>query len=238
MADKTTSKTTSHKDKKDKDRKMLASWTRNHQDAYRTKHPHESLLFTFLLDASPSMLGEKARALRQSFNMYLAWLKAHASPMALAEIRCFADYLEPPNMTPLGLLTPLTDGSYDPAQGSGTALYRAIGETCMTPYPDAQHILVVFTDGLDNRSADCGWTLANAHAALTERTKYAWLGVFLGAMPEALDIGQALGFAKGNCLLMTTDTIPDAFRSLTFATQRYLTAGPGQRKLLAQVGVF
>jgi hypothetical protein len=184
------------------------------------------------------MLGEKARVLRQSFNMYLAWLKAHASPMALADIRCFSDYVEPSSVVPLGQLTPLTEQSYDPAQGSGTALYRAIGETCMTPYPDGQHILVLFTDGEDNHSADSGWTLANAHAALAERVKTDWLAVFLGAMPEALAIGQALGFARGNCLLMTTDAIPDAFQSLTFATQRYLTAGPGQRKLLAQVGVF
>jgi hypothetical protein len=37
---------------------------------------------------------------------------------------------------------------------------------------------------------------------------------------------------------MRTDEIPQAFTTLTDATRRYLKAGPHERKLLTQAGVF
>lgn len=220
--------------------RMLSAWDSRQQARYREHNA--SLVFHFVLDASPSMLGRHASHLRASFNQYLLWLRAHADPMAMAEVRCFSDYLDPSHLVPLGMLTPLTEQSYDPRQGNGTALYRAIGETlttALTSRDGGQHCLVVFTDGLDNRSEQYHWSVSKVCEVLQVLVaQQAWLAVFLGAMPNALHVGQALGFARNNCLLMTTDHIPEAFTTLTTATQRYLQAGPQQRKLLTQAGVF
>jgi len=51
-------------------------------------------------------------------------------------------------------------------------------------------------------------------------------------------LGHQMGFARGNCLPLTTDQIPDAFKALTIATQKYLAAAPAERKLLAAGGIF
>jgi len=201
-----------------------------------------AVTFNFLLDASPSMRGQPEHDLRQSFNQYLAWLKTHASPMAMAAVRCFSSYLDPYSAVPLGQLQPLDERTYDPSGGDGTALYRAIGETCSdiaTGRGHGSQVLVVFTDGLDNISNVYGWTLEKTSDVLSGLVRtQGWLTVFLGAFPQALSVGRRLGFSAGNCLLLTTDQIPEAFRRLTKATERYLSAGPHQRKLLAQTGVF
>jgi len=223
-------------------KKMLSGWDDSRQFRYRAAHPDMSVVLNFLLDASPSMRGQPEIDLRQSFNMYLEWLKSHSSPMSMAAVRCFSSYLDPYSAVPMSQLAPLDKRTYDPSGGDGTALYRAIGETCSdiaTGRGSGQQVLVVFTDGLDNISNAYGWTLEKTRDVLRGllRTQ-GWLAVFLGAFPRALETGYRLGFSEGNCLMLSSDQIPEAFRRLTQATERYLAAGPGQRKLLAQTGVF
>src|SRR5215475_9674516 len=164
-------------------RKMLSAWDDSRQAHYRQLHG--SLSLHFVLDASPSMFGQRAKDLLTSFNVYLAWLKRHADPMSLAEVRCFSDYVEPSCPVPLGQLTPLTPQSYRPEDGNGTALYRAIGEVCTQAPMDGEHVLIVFTDGNDNLSKGVGWPLHKAAATLEAVTKQGWLAVFLGAMPRS-----------------------------------------------------
>jgi len=223
-------------------KKMLSGWDDSRQSRYRAAHPDMSVTCNFLLDASPSMRGQPERDLRQSFNQYLAWLQVHASPMSMAAVRCFSSYLDPYSAVPLSQLTPVDERTYDPSKGDGTALYRAIGETCSdiaTGRGSGQQILVTFTDGLDNTSNVYGWTMEKTRDVLSGLLRsQGWLAVFLGAFPQALEAGRLLGFSEGNCLMLSTDQIPEAFRRLTAATERYLSAGPGQRKLLAQTGVF
>ena len=221
------------------DAKQLRSWDAARQQQYRGQH--KSLYFHFLLDASPSMMGEEATALRRSFNMYLSWLQANAAPMSLAEVRCFSTKLDHAEAQALSTLQALTPKTYDPKyHGSGTALYRAIGETC-TPAMDipAHHLLIVFTDGMDNTSGVYGWTSEKVCTLLTTlQQKHDWLAVFLGAFKEAVGLGYTLGFARGNCLMFTTDQLPEAFEQLRRATQKYLAAAPPERKRLAAGGIF
>jgi len=223
-------------------KKMLSAWDDARQARYRAAHPEETLTLTFLLDASPSMQGQPACDLRRSFNLYMCWLQRQAPPLSMAAVRCFSSYLDPYSAVPLGQLTPLDERTYDPSSGDGTALYRAIGETCSaiaTGRSRGQQVLVVFTDGLDNSSPCYGWSLENTRDVLSGLLRReGWLAVFLGAFPQALEMGLRLGFHEGNCLLLSTDQIPEAFRRLTAATERYIAAGPHQRKLLAQTGVF
>ena len=223
------------------DTKMRQGWSPERQQQYRAKH--QALVFHFLLDASPSMCGQAENDLRRAFNMYLTWLQQHADPMSLAEVRCFSTPLDPGATVPLGTLKPLNGRTYNPAMhGSGTALYRAVGDTCTvasgaeTP---AQHVLVVFTDGYDNTSEEVGWTNGQVYTLLqTLQQQQNWLAIFLGALPDALEVGKSMGFQSGNCLEFTTDKIPEAFQRLMQATQKYLAASPQDRKLLAATGVF
>lgn len=217
----------------------LASWDTSKQTAYRRHHSDTVVTFHLLLDASPSMIGEDATNLRKAYNQYLAWLQRHVHPMSLAEVRCFSTSLDPTQVQPIGMLQPLTGQTYDPRQGDGTAIYRAIGETCVTAPGTGQHILVVFTDGIDNTSEDYGWTATKIAALLTTlQEDQSWLCVYLGAFPDALHVARAMGFQPGNCLVFTADKIPEAFKTLQTATQRYLRAGTQERKLLAAGGIF
>lgn len=219
--------------------KMLTSWNADRQQEYRDKHPDNALIFHCLLDASPSMAGEHARNLRTAFNMYLAWLQRYADPMSLAEVRCFATELAPSALKPLGMLRPLTEQTYDPLAGTGTALYRAVGETCTTAGRAGRHVLIVFTDGYDNASERFAWMASTVCTLLTTlQVEQHWLAIFLGAFPGALEVGKSMGFVAGNCLTFATDQFPAAFETLRHATQQYLTAGPQERKLLAAGGIF
>jgi hypothetical protein len=221
------------------DQKMLRSWNPDRQQQYRATH--QSLFFHFVLDASPSMCGVAEIALRRAFNMYVTWLQQHADPMSLAEVRCFSTRLDPGKPVPLGTLKPLTTATYNPAlHGSGTALYRAVGETCtQAGHETQQHVLVVFTDGYDNTSDEFEWSNGQVYTLLQVlQDEQGWLAVFLGAMSDAIEVGKSMGFHPGNCLTFATDQIPEAFQRLLQATQKYLAAGPQDRKLLAARGVF
>jgi hypothetical protein len=219
------------------DQKMLASWDPARQQQYREKH--HSMTFHALLDASPSMYDEAAN-LRKSCNMYVQWLQHHADPMAMIDLRSFSTSLDPSHPLPIGMVQPLTAQTYNPAEhGSGTALYRAIGETCATATTAGQHVLLTFSDGQDNTSSRFEWSASAVCTLLTTlQEQQGWLAVFLAAFHEGLAVGKAMGFQPGNCLTFATDEIPRAFERLRTATQRYLTAGPQERKLLATGGVF
>jgi hypothetical protein len=219
--------------------KHLSTWDATKQEAYRQQTPGAAVTFHFLLDASPSMMGRHAVNLRTAYNTYVQWLQRHGDPMSLAEVRCFSTTLDPRQLQPIGMLRPLTTQTYDPSEGDGTALYRAIGETCTTADASGQHLLVVFTDGMDNRSDEFAWTAEKVKTVLTTlQQDGGWCAVFLGAFADALEVGTALGFSPGNCLMFPNDAIPDAFQRLKNATQRYLAAAPAERKLLAATGVF
>jgi hypothetical protein len=216
----------------------LASWDATKQQQYRQSHPNRAMTIHFVLDASWSMAGTPATDLRQAYNKYLAWLQHHADPMTLVELGVFTDTLRRSPLTPLGACLPLTEAMYSPRDG-GTALYRAIGDTCTRPQGVGQHLLIVFTDGDDNRSAELEWRDVQVRTILdTLQDAEDWLCVFLGAMPGALAVGAQLGFHAGNCLAFSSEQIPDAFRRLTEATQRYLLAPIAERKLLAAGGIF
>ena len=215
------------------------SWDASKQQTYRQQHGQECLTYHFVLDESPSMAGEDAVNLRTAFNMYLGWLQQHAHPMSQAEVRLFSTALSPANLVPLGEVQPLTRQTYDPLRGDGTALFRAIGDTCTLATSKGQHMLVVFTDGRDNTSDQFAWTSQKVATLLeTLQAERDWLCVFLGAFPDALPVAKVMGFTEGNCLVFPNDQIPEAFQSLTRATMTYLAATPPERKLLAAGGVF
>jgi len=140
--------------------------------------------------------------------------------------------------TPIGMAPDLDNKRYDPRKGNGTNLYGTIMNVLKAGgrHP-GQHILVVFTDGIDNQGLDDN-VLAVVRPSVTGVQADGWLCVFLGAYMDALETGKAMGFPADNCLVFTSDKIPEAFKTLTDATQRYLGAPVAQRKLLTQGGFF
>jgi hypothetical protein len=219
--------------------KHLSTWDATRQETYRHQHAAQVVTFGFLLDTSPSGVGPHALALRSAYNTYLAWLQRHADPMSQGAVQCFSTEIDRRTLHPIGMLQPLTAQTYDPRDGDGTALYRAIGETCLKLEEGRQHLLCVFTDGMDNRSDEFGWSAEKVKTVLTTLQEQGQVcGVFLGAFPEALEVGTSCGFSPGNCLMFPNDSIPEAFQHLKRATQKYLTASPRERQLLTAQGVF
>jgi hypothetical protein len=213
----------------------MNTWDATRQQAYRVQHPESTFTFHLLLDASGSMFPHEA-ALRSAYNMYLRWLQRHGPAMALVDTRCFGSYLQSKNVQALGNTPPLQPVTYS-AEYGGTALYDAIGAVVTQASEPGQHILMVFTDGMDGDSEY--WSSGQVRELLTTlQTENHWLCVFLGAFPQALEVATMLGFLHGNCLVFGSERIPDAFERLRRAIENYLLATPQQRKLLARGGVF
>lgn len=212
----------------------LTSWDTAKQQQYRVTHGATLPVFHILLDASGSMVPH-AHALRGAYNRYLAWLKQHAPALSSLDVRCFHADVASPAVTTLHSAQPLTEATYQPE--GGTALYEALITACEDTAQPGQHILLVFTDGVDSYGNPI--TQACARDMITRlRVERNGLCIFLGAFPEALAVGMACGFAEGNCLIFSSEKIPEAFQRLTDAMQRYLAAPTAERRLLAQGGVF
>jgi len=158
--------------------------------------------------------------------------------MSQVEVTTFSNSHTTDAATPVGMAPDLDKGRYDPRRGDDTNIYgTTVAVIEAGRQSPGQHILVLFTDGMDSEglSADA---LGVVKAYVTEAQADGWLCVFLGAYPEALETGKAMGFPADNCLVFTSDKIPEAFTTLTEATQRYLSAPVATRKLLTQGGFF
>ena len=180
-----------------------------------------------LIDASSSMLAH-ATSLRTCYRRYLDHLKAIAAPGTMLDQRCFAYTVQAGTPELLATAQPMP---YEPS--GGTRLYSAISAV-ISPAPDGDHLLVIFTDGISD-------TENNARERITAfwPVHPGWLPVFLGAFPEALSAGLALGITEGNCLSFAARDLPEAFERLRDGTNRYLTTQkPEARKLLAAAGLL
>lgn len=218
--------------------KAGASWDAERQTLYRRSHPQECLTFHMILDASPSMRGDHTINLIRAYNMYQDWLKAHVSPMSQIEVTVFSTESRTRHAIPIGEAQPLTRTVYDPTQGDGTAIYKTVGQRLRSPTEGGNHILVLFTDGQDNMSAMYGWDLRDMRGLLHSAIYDGWLCVYLAAYQEGKTTGVRMGFPEDNCLVFTSDRIPDAFKTLTRATQRFLQAAPAERRMLIAGGMF
>lgn len=217
--------------------KLGSTWDAAKKHSWRTKNPDQSLIFHFVLDASPSMISHK-QALITAYNMYIRWLQDHASPMSMAQMVSFSTRWTIHPLCPLVSLPLLTSHDYRPEDGDGTAIYNTLGALCLTFTEKAKHIIVLFTDGEDC-AEDVVWTALQIRETLeTLQDVDECLCIYLGAHQRALSVAQEMGFKPGNVLAFSSDQIAQAFRNLQHATQRYLTAAPAERKLLAAGGIF
>ena len=203
----------------------FASWDTTKQARFTARRFAPEI--HLLLDASGSM-GLYAEALRTCYSRYLAHIQRIAAPQTMLDQRTFTETVHAPRRVKLCEATPL---EYCP--GGGTRLYSAISSV-VSPAQDGGHLLVVFSDGMSSEPREIAASLRAfwpVHPG--------WLPVFLGAFPEALSVGLAMGIAEGNCLCFGTHEFPEAFARLTAGTTAYLLAPTTkERKQLAQHGLL
>lgn len=204
-------------------------WGEKTREGYRLAHPENILTVHLVLDASGSM-SPYANNLREVGERYLEFL-ARERPLGLWQLTTFNHRTH--QHTPEAL----QNASLASYHASGnTALYDAVMAVCTQAWDQGQHLLVVFSDGEDNHSAHD----VNAVATVLEtlQREAAWVAVFLGAYPEALDVGQSMGFAPENCLVFPARDLPRAFSTLTQASGKFLAMQQQARKLLTTRSFF
>jgi Mg-chelatase subunit ChlD len=164
----------------------------------RAEHAH----LWFLLDRSGSM--EAVRwAVVEGLASFLQEQHA-ADPEARFTLTQFDDQ-DPQEVVidgkVLADVAPLTSEGYRP-RGS-TPLYDAIGmlvERVDAHVADGGHdadqVVVVLTDGLENASRR--FTQRQVFTTITDRRERGWTFVFLGANQDAYEAGGAMGVAVGN----------------------------------------
>ncbi len=177
----------------------MTKQTNDPKKTKRTDHPH----IWFLLDRSGSM-----GALYQEVVLGLQEL-IREQRLADADARLTLvqfDSEDPHHLLLDGMRLRDVDEEravrrFDPR--SATPLYDAIAaiigraDTWVAKHgDDADQILVIFTDGLENASTDCNRT--KAFRLIKERRERDWTLVFMGANQDAYEAGEAMAVAHGN----------------------------------------
>ena len=95
---------------------------------------------------------------------------------------------------------------------------------------DADQLVVIFTDGLENASTDC--TRDKAFELIKERRDRGWTFAFLGANQDAFASGAAIGVARASAApwQATPAGTADAFSRLNMASSRQLRRTREQRR--------
>ena len=151
----------------------------------------------FILDKSGSMMSVK-RDTVGGFNNYLEALRKETDIDYVFTLTTFDTQFHEVHVSlPLADVKALDDNTYLP--GGYTALYDAIGATVRKVSADGidKVLTVIMTDGHENSSYE--WNLDQIKALIAEKEGLGnWTFVFLGATPDAWDIGMGLGVPAGN----------------------------------------
>lgn len=180
------------------------------------------VLVNFILDKSGSMSSVQAETI-QGFNTYLDSLKDDKKAEYLFSFTLFNTATDPRHVAiPLTELKPLSTDNYRP--DGYTALYDAIGETVRRvedKKPDVEKVLtVIMTDGHENASRE--WTLPRIKELISRKEKEGnWTFVFLGATPDAWDIGATMGVSVSNAYQYDQHTTGNVLRAMACSTSNY-----------------
>jgi uncharacterized protein YegL len=154
---------------------------------------------TLVIDASPSMIGQKAETIAGVNSFVQEQLKAAKESgtevkVNLVTFSNYSTHLEGNVLTPY---------NYSPETGHGTALYDAAGAAIKASgerfafMPEnlrpGKVLVVIVTDGEENSSR--AYTREQVHALIKKQTaEYSWDFVFMGANQDAWQVGSQLGF--------------------------------------------
>ena len=174
------------------------------------------------------------------FNTYVRELGAEQNveyrfTLTLFDTRVEARYVG----EPLSKVAPLSRATYVP--GGGTALYDALGATVRQVEQTLTHvekvITVIMTDGHENSSRE--WTQEGVQALIAGKEKEGnWTFVFLGATPDAWDVGMSMGVQQGNRYRYQQGQVQDVLCSMSRATNMFSRSSErASHSLLRSTGV-
>jgi uncharacterized protein YegL len=179
----------------------------------------QRVLVNFVLDRSGSMsavLGDTIGG----FNAYVQGLRDEQEVDYLFSLTLFNTTCENRHVAePIGKIAELDNKSYVP--DGWTALYDAIGLTVRAvekKFPAVDKVMtVIMTDGHENSSRE--WTQQGIKDLIAAKEKEGnWTFVFLGATPDAWDVGMGMGVQRGNSVQYNQAQAPAVFAATAAAT--------------------
>jgi len=95
---------------------------------------------------------------------------------------------------------------------------------------DADQILVIFTDGLENASTDC--SLTKAFELIKQRRDRGWTLVFISAYQDAYAAGESMAFARGSTSRWraTGEGTREALRAVSSGVSRQMSRPRAMRR--------
>jgi hypothetical protein len=148
------------------------------------------------------------------FNSFLKDQQKESGECSLSMIQFDSDYEELHNFKAIKDVLALTDKVYVPR--ATTALLDAMGRMIVSTGNALEKmkeedrpekvIFVILTDGLENASKEF------THKKVMEmikhqEEKYNWKFIYLGANQDAVQVGAAMGFAAGNSMSFTANSL-------------------------------
>jgi ADP-ribosylglycohydrolase len=193
----------------------------------------------FLLDRSGSMKSIE-REVVAGFSKYV---EEQASAAADALLTLVQFDSEAPHETvidgvPMAQVRPLTSEQFAPR--ASTPLYDAIGMVLERVdrhvaggAHDADQLVVIFTDGLENASRR--YSHQEIFDLINLRRTKGWTFVFLGANQDSYETGAAMAMARGSTANWRADSVGtmEAFRSLSVGTSGHLGRSRAEKAAMA-----
>lgn len=195
-----------------------------------TKKPKTHVLM--VVDMSGSMSG-LAADVRGGFNAYVDGLKADGGEYRLTVVLFDDRYVVLCADTPLTDVPRLTADNYRPR--GWTALLDAVGRTIRTfetRVPtlgdDDRVMLVVQTDGAENKSVEFDWWQI-AGLIRDREAGGKWTCVYLGQHADAWSQASRMGFNQGSTVVVGANSAGTAgsYTGLTYATTAYSRGADG-----------
>jgi uncharacterized protein YegL len=182
------------------------------------KAKHRTII-GIIQDKSGSMQIRRAEAI-SGYNEYIQTLKKEAEGEVLMTLTQFdTDFNEIYSGKPLADVEEFTERDYQP--NGMTALYDAIGRTVrlteQKPKKGDKVLIVIMTDGLENRSQE--WSQEAVVKLMNDKRNDGWEFIFLGAGEDSWAVGQSLGFKESQRVYYSGVDVRDHRTSTKIATE-------------------
>jgi len=193
----------------------------------------------FLLDRSGSMKSI-AGAVVAGFSKFVEEQAASGVDASLTLVQFDSEDAQETvlDAVPMTKVRPLAPDQFLPR--AGTPLYDAIGMLIQRADRhvdrgghDADQLVVIFTDGLEN--ASMRWTHRQIFDLINERRTRGWTFVFMGANQDAYETGEAMAMSRRSSSNWVADEVGTgaAFGTLSRSTRAHLARSRAEKLAMA-----
>lgn len=202
----------------------------------KKKEAQGKTILVVVADESGSMYGQQNQVIN-GFNEYIEEVRSNTTDVLVTLVKFNTRTAVVFENVPIADVKRLDTTSYRP--NGGTALYDGvanainIGEQRLEGGDQA--ILVIFTDGGENSSAEN--TREQVFKRITEKQNADnWTVVFLGADQDAWAAGAAMGIAAGNTMSYAGNAHGHMMRNVAHATVTKTQTSKGSSSFFADAG--